>query len=164
MGTGLAATATVLIALLAVIVPLAGLVLLAVLQTGQMINYISAWVDKTDLSSLGDRILAYIDELLGKVPFLDIHLTPDSLQSSITKVAQTVGQWALGVVEGSLGGIIGVLTSSIIFLYVFISLLVKADQVRELIRQLNPLGEEITDLYLAKMGAMVKATVKGQFG
>nr|MDT0523476.1 AI-2E family transporter [Streptomyces sp. DSM 41633] len=32
-----------------------------------------------------------------------------------------------------------------------------------LIRRLNPLGEEITDLYLAKTGAMVKGTVKGQF-
>ena len=30
-------------------------------------------------------------------------------------------------------------------------------------RRLNPLGEEVTDLYLAKMGAMVKGTVKGQF-
>ena len=32
-----------------------------------------------------------------------------------------------------------------------------------LIRRLNPLGDEVTDLYLAKMGAMVKGTVKGQF-
>jgi predicted PurR-regulated permease PerM len=32
-----------------------------------------------------------------------------------------------------------------------------------MIRRLNPLGEEITDLYLAKTGAMVKGTVKGQF-
>jgi predicted PurR-regulated permease PerM len=46
---------------------------------------------------------------------------------------------------------------------VFISLLVNRDAVQTLIRQLNPLGEEVTDLYLAKMGAMVKGTVKGQF-
>ena len=32
-----------------------------------------------------------------------------------------------------------------------------------LIRQLNPLGEEVTDLYMAKMGAMVQGTVMGQF-
>ena len=32
-----------------------------------------------------------------------------------------------------------------------------------MIRQLNPLGEEVTDLYLAKMGAMVGGTVRGQF-
>jgi predicted PurR-regulated permease PerM len=32
-----------------------------------------------------------------------------------------------------------------------------------LVRRLNPLGEEIADLYMAKMGAMVKGTVMGQF-
>lgn len=159
----LAATLTVLTALLAVIVPLAGLVFLAVLQTGQMIAYISDWVDKTDLSSLGDRLLAYVNDLLAKVPFLDLNLSMETLRDSITKVAQTVGQWALHLVEGSLGGIIGVLTSAIIFLYVFISLLTKGAEVKELIRKMNPLGEDITDLYLAKIGAMVKATVKGQF-
>jgi len=46
---------------------------------------------------------------------------------------------------------------------VFISLLSQHEQVQTLIRQLNPLGEEVTDLYLAKMGAMVRGTVRGQF-
>jgi predicted PurR-regulated permease PerM len=42
-------------------------------------------------------------------------------------------------------------------------LLTKKEAVQRLIRQLNPLGEEATDLYLAKMGAMVGGTVRGQF-
>ena len=45
----------------------------------------------------------------------------------------------------------------------FISLLTNKEAVQRLIRQLNPLGEEATDLYLAKMGAMVNGTVRGQF-
>ena len=61
------------------------------------------------------------------------------------------------------GGVFGGITSSIIFLYVFISMLVNRGKIRTLIRQLNPLGDEITDLYLAKTGAMVRGTVKGQF-
>jgi predicted PurR-regulated permease PerM len=32
-----------------------------------------------------------------------------------------------------------------------------------LIRQLNPLGDEVTDLYLRKTGSMVRGTVNGQF-
>jgi predicted PurR-regulated permease PerM len=32
-----------------------------------------------------------------------------------------------------------------------------------LIRTLNPLGEEVSDLYMAKIAAMVRATVRGQF-
>jgi len=42
-------------------------------------------------------------------------------------------------------------------------LLVNGDDLRLLIRRLNPLGEEATDLYLAKMAAMVRGTVRGQF-
>ncbi|MGH3524820.1 MAG: AI-2E family transporter, partial [Mycobacterium sp.] len=41
--------------------------------------------------------------------------------------------------------------------------LVHRDRLLTLIRQLNPLGEEVTDLYLAKMGSMVRGTVGGQF-
>jgi hypothetical protein len=40
---------------------------------------------------------------------------------------------------------------------------VNRDDVLTLIRRLNPLGEEITDLYMSKMGAMVRGTVMGQF-
>jgi predicted PurR-regulated permease PerM len=46
---------------------------------------------------------------------------------------------------------------------VFLSLLTNRDKVLLLIRRLNPLGEDITDLYMSKMGAMVKGTVMGQF-
>jgi predicted PurR-regulated permease PerM len=51
----------------------------------------------------------------------------------------------------------------VLFLYIFISLLTNRAEVATLVRQLNPLGEEVTDLYLQKMGAMVKGTVRGQF-
>ena len=44
-----------------------------------------------------------------------------------------------------------------------ISLLSNRAEVLMLIRRLNPLGMEVTDLYLAKMGAMVRGAVRGQF-
>ena len=45
----------------------------------------------------------------------------------------------------------------------FVALLVNREKVRTLIGQLNPLGDEVTDLYLRKAGAMVRGTVSGQF-
>ena len=81
----------------------------------------------------------------------------------MTTVAQDVGQWLLGLLQGAAGGAFGAMTAAILFLYVFISLLTNRDKVLLLIRRLNPLGEEITDLYMSKMGAMVKGTVMGQF-
>ena len=54
-------------------------------------------------------------------------------------------------------------TAAIIFLYVFVAMLVHRQQLRTLIDQLKPLGEEVTELYLQKMGSMVRGTVNGQF-
>jgi len=81
----------------------------------------------------------------------------------MTTAAQEVGKWLLGILQGAAGGAFGAITAAILFLYVFISLLTNRDKVLLLIRRLNPLGEEITDLYMSKMGAMVKGTVMGQF-
>jgi predicted PurR-regulated permease PerM len=81
----------------------------------------------------------------------------------MSTVAQNVGEYLLHFLQGAAGGLIGGVTAAILFLYVFISLLTNRDAVQTLIRQLNPLGVEVTDLYLAKMGAMVRGTVRGQF-
>jgi predicted PurR-regulated permease PerM len=97
------------------------------------------------------------------VPFADITVTPEMIRKAMTTVGQNGGQWLLHTLQGAAGGLIGGITAAILFLYVFISLLTNKDAVQRLIRQLNPLGEEVTDLYLAKMGAMVNGTVRGQF-
>lgn len=76
---------------------------------------------------------------------------------------QHVGQWLLQFLQGAAGGIAGAVTQAIIFVYVFVALLVNRDKVRTLIGQLNPLGDEVTELYLKKAGAMVRGTVSGQF-
>jgi predicted PurR-regulated permease PerM len=163
MGTGLSATLTLLAAIAAVIVPLSLFVFLAVVQITTMVERVAEWVARTDLSALGDRALQFVNELLARVPYVDTTVTPQSLQGTMTKVAQEAGQWLLGLLQGAAGGAFGAITALILFLYVFISLLTNRDKVLLLIRRLNPLGEEITDLYMSKMGAMVKGTVMGQF-
>ncbi len=164
LSAGLSATLTLLAALAIVIVPIAGAVAIGVVQISVMVRSVSDWVGKTDLSSLGDRSLRLLNELLDRVPFLkSTDITPESLQKWVVTFAQRAGQWGLEFLQGAAGGLFGGLTAAVIFLYVFIAMLVKGDELRLLIRRLNPLGEEVTDLYLAKMAAMVRGTVQGQF-
>jgi predicted PurR-regulated permease PerM len=163
MGTGLSATLTLLAVFASVIVPVGLIGLLAVVQITEMVRSVAAWVEKTDLSNLGDKTLKFVNELLARVPFADITVTPEMLRKAMTTVAQKGGEYLLHLLQGAAGGVVGGLTAAILFIYVFISLLTNKVAVQRLIRQLNPLGEEVTDLYLAKMGAMVSGTVKGQF-
>jgi predicted PurR-regulated permease PerM len=163
MGTGLSATLTLLAAFASVIVPIGLIVLIAVVQISEMVKSVADWVEKTDMSTLGDKTLKFVNELLARVPFADVTVTPEMLRKAITTVGQKGGEWLLQILQGAAGGLIGGITAAILFIYVFISLLTNKDAVQRLIRQLNPLGEEVTDLYLAKMGAMVNGTVRGQF-
>lgn len=163
-GKGLSVTLTVLSALGAVVIPLSLLVVFAVIQINAMIRSVSAWVSRTDLNSLGDKTLKLLNDLLDKVPFLNgVQVTPELLQEKMTVVAQRVGEYGLQLLQGAVGGLVGGLTAAVLFVYVFVSLLSNRERVQTLVRKLNPLGEEMTDLYLDKMGAMVQGTVRGQF-
>lgn len=163
LSTGLAATCTLLSALVAVIVPISLLVLLAVVQISRMVAQIADWVQRTDLSKLGDKGLRLANELLARVPFVHTTVTAESLRKAMVTVAQKAGQWFLHVLQDAAGSVFGAVTSAIIFLYVFVALLTHREKLLTLIRRLNPLGEEVTDLYLRKMGSMVRGTVSGQF-
>jgi predicted PurR-regulated permease PerM len=163
LGSGLSATCTVLAALATVIIPVGALLTLAVLQISHMLAHVADWVQTADMSMVSDQALTYVNRALAKLPFGHFSVTTDSLRDTMISVSQSLGRWLLHALQSAAGGVIGVVTSAIIFLYVLISLLTNREQLLLLIRRLNPLGEEVTDLYLAKMGAMVKGTVKGQF-
>ena len=162
-GSGLSATLTVLAALATVIIPVGALLTLAVLQISHMVIHVATWVETADMSTVGNNALQYVNQALAKLPFGHFTVSTDSLRDTMISVSQNLGRWLLHTLQGAAGGVIGVITSAIIFLYVLISLLTNQAELLLLIRRLNPLGEEVTDLYLAKMGAMVKGTVKGQF-
>ncbi|KAA1251604.1 AI-2E family transporter [Mycobacterium simiae] len=163
LSTGLSAACTVLTALASVFLPVGLLVVLAVVQIARMIDNVAAWFQTTDPSQLGDKVLHLINDVLAQVPFLHVTVTAEMLRSTMISAARTVGMWLLHVLQGAAGSLAGAITSAIIFLYVFVALLLNRNKVRTLISQLNPLGEEVTDLYLRKVGSMVRGTVNGQF-
>jgi len=162
-GAGLATTLTVLAALATVDHPLSLLITVATFQVSRMLVGLADWAKTADLNALGDRGVELVNGLLGKLPFDTPPITPDSLRAPVVTAAQNVGEWLLRTLQGAAGGAIGFITAAIIFLYVLISLLSNRAEVLMLIRRLNPLGVEVTDLYLAKMGAMVRGAVRGQF-
>jgi predicted PurR-regulated permease PerM len=163
LGTGLSATCTLMSALAAVIVPIGLLVVLAIVQISRMVDSVAGWVKTTDPSALGDKVLHIVNDAAARVPFLHITITSEMLRKAMVSGAQNVGQWLLHFLQGAAGGIAVAVTYAIIFLYVFLALLVHQDKVLTLVGQINPLGDEVTELYLKKTGAMVRGTVFGQF-
>lgn len=163
LGTGLSVTCTLLSALAVVIVPVGLLVALAFVQISRMLDSIAGWVKTTDLSGLGDKALHAVNDVLARVPFVHTTITTETLRKAMVTVGRSAGEWLLHFLQGAVGGIAGAVASAVVFLYVFVALLVHRERVRTLIGQLNPLGDEVTELYLKKAGAMVRGTVSGQF-
>lgn len=163
MNVGLSATVTLLTAILIVAIPLTGVGILAFMQISQMVDSVSRWVSETDFTALAQRLLDSANEVLARIPFLDVTLTQDSVRDAMATLGQNGGEYALSFLQESVGSIASLVTSAVIFLYVFVALLTKGDRVLDLFRDLNPLGDNISDIYLAKIGAMVSASVKGQF-
>lgn len=163
MGAGPSAALTLLSALLIVIVPLAGMIALAIFQIGETAGNVANWLKVTDLGELGNNALSFVNELIGRVPYVNYQLTEGDITDGIASVAHGVGNWLLAFLSSSASSVFGAITSSIIYIYVFISFLVNKKQILELFRQLNPLDKSISDMYLTKAGAMVKGTVGGQF-
>ena len=64
IGTGLSATLTLLAAFASVIVPVGLIVFIAVIQITEMVKSVADWVQRTDLSTLGDKTLLFVNELL----------------------------------------------------------------------------------------------------
>jgi predicted PurR-regulated permease PerM len=160
---GLATAVTVLAALATVVIPISAVISIATVQISRMLIAAADWARTADLNALGERAIGTVNGLLAKLPFQTPQISVESLRDNLGALAQTIGEWLLRTLTGVAGGAIGFITSAIIFLYVLISFLVNKTELITMIRRLNPLGEEVTDLYLAKMGAMVKGTVKGQF-
>jgi predicted PurR-regulated permease PerM len=163
LSAGLSLTCTVLSALACVIVPIGLLVVLAFVQIARMVNDIAGWFKTTNPSELGDKTLQLVNELLARVPFLHVTVSAEMLRNTMISAARKIGEWLLHFLQDAAGGLAGAVTAAIIFLYVFVALLVNREKLRTLIGQLNPLGEEVTDLYLRRMGSMVRGTVSGQF-
>jgi len=163
LNTGLSATVTVLAALATVVIPLGFVIFLAGLQISHMVVHVAEWAQTADVRNLGIQVVDSVNQMLAKLPFGHITVTEEGLRHGVVSVAQNVGKWLLHSAQGAAGGLIGAVTSAIVFLYVLISLLVNQNEVLTLVRRLNPLGEDVSDLYFTKMGAMVRGTVKGQF-
>jgi len=163
LSAGMSTTLTVLAALATVVIPLSLLVTVATFQISRMLASLANWAKTADLNALGNRGLDFVNGFLSKLPFKAPAVTTDTLRTPVVNAAQSVGEWLLSTLQGAAGGAIGFITAAIIFLYVLISLLSNRAEVLMLIRRLNPLGVEVTDLYLAKMGAMVRGAVRGQF-
>lgn len=163
MKPGSASALTLVISVLAIVIPLFLVILFAGIQLKNNFSDYSASFSSADIGELGDKLIASLNNLLNSIPFVEVNITEQSVIDALNTLAQNVGESLINAASGLVSSFASAVTSVIIYMYVFVALLKHSGNIIAVFRKLNPLGEGISDLYLSKASAMVQGTVKGQF-
>jgi predicted PurR-regulated permease PerM len=158
--TSSAASLTLLTTGLTILLPA---VLIIVFMTFQINHLLSDITTKqVNLGKAGQDVFNWVNDILSRIPGAH-NITTAQLTQAAEKAVTSLLKLVLDIILSSVGSISSFITSFIIYIYVFLSLLVNKDKIIDTIRRLNPLGPEMTDQYLEKAGAMTSGMTRGQF-
>ncbi|NBU33205.1 AI-2E family transporter [bacterium] len=163
MGKNSAVALTIVFSAFALIIPLVLVLLLAVSQLRNQVDNIQVLASSADLSKFGDQVVTTINNLLSYIPFIKFTVTEASLISFIKDAMQTISSGLINYIKNTATSVAGFFTGFIVFIFVYISALRHGETLIRIFRDINPLGKQVSDLYIAKTAAMVKGTVYGQF-
>lgn len=160
---GSASVLTFLVSLLAIILPLTVVIVLTVGQVKILVdNAQTMTAPDVNYSEFLNNSINRFNEWMANLG-LDINVTTSDISSWVSSVVTDIGNSILNTISSSVTGIFSLITTVIIYIYVFLSLLKNQKYIIKTIGNLNPLGEGITKIYIQKMASMTKAMVRGQF-
>lgn len=159
---GKASFLTLLISALVVIIPVIFALTLTVYQVSELANDIS---DKNYSVNIQDVTNTFVDKFNSTMQSLNISysISTQDISSALSSFVSSFSNTLVDKVLSSFSGIFEFITLAIIYIYVFLSMLKNKQKILSTIKKLNPLGDEISELYLERSSAMTKATVRGQF-
>ncbi len=163
MSDSSAAGLTIVISIFAIVVPLFCVLALATVQVKDLSSDIAVYVNDINFGDVGERAINSVNEALNSIPFVDVSLTEESIASTVKNGVQTFGSAFLRYASTTVTSVAGIITSTIIYIYIFLSILKHGPHLLKMAKKLNPLGDEISDVYISRATAMIRGTVKGQF-
>jgi predicted PurR-regulated permease PerM len=164
---GVALWATLLTALLSLLIPVTLILLITVSQAHTLINKFDSGdvnVGPAKVEQIvqqgTDRVTTIIHALPGGEKF-----QPDKqkINDELKKLAGDVAQELINVIKNAGGAFFGFITTSILALMLIINMLRYQDELVAFIKRLSPFHDSINQIYLQRTADMTKAMVKGQF-
>ena len=154
---------TVLSSFLIIITPLTLTLYFSGLQLSRVSQSVSPYFSNLDTNSIMHYSVNTINDFTKHLPFQVSSLNTEALSNSLKNLIISAGNILLSSLTGILGSFISIFTNFIIFIFVFVSLLKNGEYLLKLFKKINPLGKELSELYIIKVGAMIRGTVLGQF-
>lgn len=160
---GLAAALTSVLTLLVIVLPLIFVSWLTFQELQQVARTLSDYTKTNNLNEISQQAVERANILLadvsGGAATLDLAQVREFLVSNVSQLANT----ALGFVTSSIEGIGTFITSFILYIYIFTAVLLNHRSLLRTVKGLDPLGDDVSKLYLKQAGMMTTAMVRGQF-
>lgn len=161
---GAAASLTLLIAMLAVVIPLIIITIITVGQVSHLINQLNhAYGNTFSVTDASNHLLNSINRLLDSITQGSYQITATQLHDWLTKAASSLANGLLDIIKSSFSGMASLITELILFVYIFTSFLTHSSDLVSIFKKLNPLGDDISSLYVSRTAAMIKGSIGGQF-
>ncbi len=158
-----AAGLTLIAAILTVVVPIILVVSVTVSQARTLSTDIQSVVLTESLqanpTTVIDTAVDYISSLTGGL----VTLEPSQIQDTLGSAGSQLASQSAQLLGGLIGSVSGMITAVVLFVYIFLGVLSQQKALIGFIKKLNPLGDDVADLYLKRAGAMTNGMVRGQF-
>ncbi len=163
MSESAAVALTLIVNILSLLIPLALILVITVAQSKTIVDDVGGYVQTQSSSSVLDSILDPINNFLDGITGRNPTITHEDVTNKISEVASSLASWVLSTVTGWVSSLGSLITSIILYIYIFMSVLRHHKKLLSIVESLNPLGEKVTNEYLEKAGAMTVGMVRGQF-
>ena len=158
-----AAALTLLVGFASIFVPLTLVIVLTVGQLSSVASSVTPFFSSLDTGVVAQKIVTQVNYALSYLPFDVSLISSGKLLDATKQFVINIGGGVVNAIYSSFGSVFGLFMATIIFFYVFISLLKNGPSLISLFKQINPLGDDLSIKYTSKVGAMIKGTVRGQF-
>lgn len=149
---------TLIIAMLTLIIPLA----IVIAVSAKQIDHLANTIDSSTVTTYINEAVNGINQTLSKLG-INYTLNQQNITNALQEPLKNAGQNTLQSLPGFFSSFFNFFSVTIIFFFVFLSLLKNQKTLVRTAHAINPLGREISQLYLEKIAAMTKAMVRGQF-
>lgn len=160
--TGKSASLTLLISFITLLLPLGIILSLTITQLVHLLDSVDTTGINGNYSDLVSSFVSFVNNTSEKIG-ASFNITDDQVNQTVLSLLENISSSLINSFGALVSGIGSFVASFIIYIYVFLGLLINQEKLVNIFKNLNPLGKDISNLYIKRVKLMTKSMVKGQF-
>lgn len=160
---GFSSMLTFVIALLVLIIPLILIIIATIMQAKVIATDLSNLTSGQEYQQIFNNLLNSVNRTLSSITGKEIVYTSNDVWDTISKYIASFASMIVQILTGWISSIGSIIANLILFIYIFTGVLVNKESLVNHLEKINPLGKNISDMYLERAGSMTKGMVGGQF-